>query len=34
MSRDDASIADILKAARLIEQFIAGKDRTAFLNNP
>jgi uncharacterized protein with HEPN domain len=34
MSRDDASIADILKAARLIQQFIADKDRAAFDNDP
>ena len=31
MTRDDAAILDILKAARLAQSFLAGMDRASFL---
>ena len=31
MTRDDAAILDILKAARLAQAFVAGMDRASFL---
>jgi uncharacterized protein with HEPN domain len=31
MTRDDAAILDILKAARLAQRFVAGMDRDSFL---
>ena len=30
MSRDPAYLLDILKAARLVQEFVEGMDRTAF----
>jgi len=34
MSRDDATLLDILQAAEMVVQFTAGADQEVFLNDP
>ena len=34
MSRDDATLLDMLKAARLVVEFREGKDKSDFLDDP